>query len=149
MNIFKQSTYLAFQYLLSSIVYRLIIMVYGVFIIVTHHNIIGIPYYAVLIPLYMFFYILLMDEKWKYARLVLDLTVVTAVLYGKAPLDEVCFVYALFPLISAITHTGSHSKYWPVLVVKLLRVILLLYFLFGRQVYNRGIVIKQTASFHQ
>ena len=117
MNIFKQNTYLVFQHVLSSIVYRFIIMLYGGYIVLTHHNMVGTPYYAFLIPLYMFLYFLLMEEKWKYARLVLDLTVVTAVLYGKKPLDEVCFLFALFPLISAITHTGSHSKYWPVLVV--------------------------------
>lgn len=130
MNIFKQSTYLVFQHVLSSIVYRLIIMLYGGYIVITHPNIVATPYYAILIPLYVLCYFFLMEEKWKYARLMLDLTMVVAVLYGKTPLDEVCFVYALFPLISAITHTGSHSKYWPVLVVTII------YFL----IIDRGIV---------
>ena len=117
MNVFKQRTYLIIQYVLSSLVYRLIIIVFGILIVLTHDNLIAAYYYTLLIPLYAILYIFLINDKWKYARLILDLVIVFAVLYGKTPLDDICFVYALFPLISSITHTGSHSKYWPVLVL--------------------------------
>lgn len=118
MNIFKQRAYnLLFHSLISSLIYRLIIIVYGAYIVFTHENIIAGPYYAALIPVYIFLYIKLLGEKWKYLRLILDAVVIMAVLYGKAPLDNISFVYALFPLISSITHTGFHSKYWPVLLL--------------------------------
>lgn len=122
---FKHSIYLELQHVMSSIVYRLIIMFYGGFIVMTHQNIVEAPYYAILILVYVALYFELIDEKLKYARLILDLSVVMAVLYGKTPLDAVCFVYALFPLISAITHTGSHSKYWPVLLLTAIQLIIL------------------------
>lgn len=117
MDIFRQGSYRAFQYLLSSVVYRLIIILYGAFIVSTHDNIRATSFYIVLIPLYVIVYLVLLGDKLKYARLLLDVSVIFAVLYGKTPLDSVCFVYALFPLISSITHTGSHSKYWPVLLL--------------------------------
>lgn len=122
---FKHSTYLELQHVMSSIVYRLIIMFYGGFIVMTYQNIVEAPYYAILILVYVALYFKLIDEKWKYARLILDLSVVMAVLYGKTPLDAVCFVYALFPLISAITHSGSHSRYWPVLMFTALLLVIL------------------------
>ena len=120
MNIFKQSTYLIIQHVLSSLVYRLIIVLFGVYIVTSHDNIVPAPYYIILLPVYVLLYLSFIGEKWKYVRLVLDMLMVLAVLYGKAPLDNVCLVYALFPLISSITHTGSHSKYWPVLLLTFL-----------------------------
>lgn len=104
--------------LLSSLLYRLIIILYGAFIVLTHDNIIATPFYAILPFVYATLFILLLGkEKWKYWRLLLDILVVAAVLYGKAPLDNTCFVFALFPLISSIAHTGSHAKYWPILIL--------------------------------
>lgn len=118
MNIFKQRAYnLIFHNFISSLIYRLAIILYGIYIVVTHDNIIARPYYAILIPVYVFLYFILINKRWKYLRLLLDVIVVSIVLYGKPPLDNVCFVYALFPLISSITHTSFHSKYWPVLVL--------------------------------
>lgn len=117
MFVFRQSTYLVFQHVLSSIVYRLIIILYGVGIVLSHDNIVFAPYYLILILGYVLFYFLLIADRWKYVRLLLDLSIVFAVLYGKTPLDNVCFIFALFPLISSITHTGNHSKYWPVLLL--------------------------------
>lgn len=125
MNIFTQGTYQLLQHVLSSIVYRLIIVLYGSFIVLTHLNLFATPYYALLIPVYVVAYIALIGDKWKYARLLLDLSMVLAVLYGKTPMDNICFVYALFPLISSITHTGSHSKYWPVLVLTIVLFLIL------------------------
>lgn len=61
---FKHSTYLELQHVMNSIVYRLIIMFYGGFIVMTHQDIVEAPYYAILILVYVALYFMLIDEKW-------------------------------------------------------------------------------------
>lgn len=121
MSVIKQRLKnLLFHNLISSFVYRLIIVVYGGYIVISHDNFVAAPYYAILMLGYIVAYILLIEAKWKYLRQLLDAVVILAVLYDKTPLDNMCFVYALFPLISSIAHTGFHSKYWPVLLLSYL-----------------------------
>lgn len=105
------------EHVISSFAYRILLLCFGIYIVLSHENILPSYTYYIFMGLYVLFYYQLFDSKWKYARLVLDIILVMIVLIGKYPLTEVSFVYALFPLISATFYTGVHNKYWPVFLI--------------------------------
>lgn len=105
------------QHVISSFAYRMLLLCFGIYLVLSHENIFPLYAYFIIMGLYVLLYYLLFDNKWKYARLMLDITLIFVVLFGKYPLTEVCYVYALFPLISATIYTGVHNKYWPVFLI--------------------------------
>ena len=105
------------QHVISSFAYRMLLLCFGLYIVLTYENIFPSYAYYIIMGMYVLLYYQLLDNKWKYARLILDITLILIVLFGKDPLTEVSFVYALFPLISATIYTGVHNKYWPVFLI--------------------------------
>lgn len=112
------------QHVMSSLAYRMLLLCFGLFIVLSHENILPSYAYFIIMGLYVLLYLQLIDNKWKYVRLILDITLILIVLFGK-PLTEICFVYAVFPLISATIYTGVHNKYWPVFLISIALLIIL------------------------
>ena len=136
MNIFRRMSWIyIMQHVISSLAYRMLLLCFGLYIVLSHENIYPSYAYYIIMGLYVLLYYQLIDNRWKYARLMLDITLILIVLFGKFPLTEVGFVYALFPLISSTIYTGVHNKYWPVFLITIVLLCILDHgFVLGHQI---------------
>lgn len=90
---------------LTSILFRLLLIVYSLFIIFIQENIYSIVYYIIGAILYFTFYILLLSKNKALVRLVNDYIFIFFILYGKDILEFYNVALLLFPLLNSPNHT--------------------------------------------
>ncbi len=92
---------------ISSIVFRIIIVIYSIFLIRIHDNYFHDYLYYFYIALYFIMYIFLFDKRRPLLRTLNDYVLIFVVLYMKDVSIVYNFIFILFPLINAPNHTGT------------------------------------------
>lgn len=98
---------------LYSILYRVVLTIYAVYILFTSTNHFDPAIYFTCIILYfvVFFYYIIADDNFSpQIRLVNDYALITLVLFGKSIVDINSFVLFILPLINTANYTGKKSN---------------------------------------
>ena len=107
MRIFEFIDYL--QRRINSLLFRIVLILYSIFILANFEGIFNIALYLIGIILYLFVYIYLL--KSPRIRLLNDLIFISFILLGKDPNKVIIFVFLLLPIVNSINFSGNKKSH--------------------------------------
>ncbi|CAA6821093.1 MAG: Unknown protein [uncultured Sulfurovum sp.] len=95
---------------LTSILFRLILVFYGIFLLIIQENIVNIYMYIVLIIVYFFTYLYLIKGKRPFLRMINDYLFILFILFDKDVSQIYNFLFILLPIINSPNHTQEKRR---------------------------------------